>query len=223
MVADPNRNRDRLPRIIYNGDHMTRRQFHLMYCDMPDGYRAELIGGVVFEPSPVSSVHSEFHLDLGYILRRYSRYTPGVRGGDNGTVILSDEDEVQPDLYLRFESGGNSKKDKGKFIVGAPELVAEVAYSNCAIDLHLKKQRYAMHGAIEYLVVCLNPEKLYWFNLKASTMIKADSKGIIRSQVFPGLWIHEKAFFNQDDDLQEAVLERGLNSLAHRKLLEQLS
>src|SRR4029453_5464617 len=87
---------------LRNGQHMLRKEFHRAFCKMPGSYRAELIGGVVFEPSPVSSTRSDGHVNLIYLLETYARATPGTRTTVDATVMLSDEDEVQPDLTLRI-------------------------------------------------------------------------------------------------------------------------
>ncbi|HEY9869426.1 MAG TPA: Uma2 family endonuclease [Candidatus Obscuribacterales bacterium] len=136
---------------LYNGDCMRQAEFHRLYCEMPEDYRAELIGGIVFEPSPVSNFHGTGHADLGYLLKSYSVATPGTKVGVAVTVILSDEDEVQPDGVLRIaqECGGKSSVSPEGYITGPPEMVAEVAYSSRAIDLHLKKARYALAGIVE--------------------------------------------------------------------------
>jgi hypothetical protein len=42
--------------LITNGDHMKQPEFHRLYSSMPEDYRAELIGGIVFEPSPLGSM-----------------------------------------------------------------------------------------------------------------------------------------------------------------------
>jgi len=129
---------------LRNGDLLMRSEFHSLYTKMPTEYRAELLGGIVFEPSPVSWLHGEHHSQLNLLLRTYAINTPEVAVGDNTSVFLSDEDEVQPDLVLRVTDNrrGKSRMTASGFIEGAPELVAEVAYSSRALDLHLKKNRY---------------------------------------------------------------------------------
>lgn len=212
------------PRSLRNGDQMSRQDFHRAYSAMPEGYHAELLGGMVFEPSPVSYEHGKSHGLLVHLFQVYEDETPGVEFADNATVMLSDEDEPQPDVLLRrtIECGGQSKLSP-KYIVGAPELVAEVAYSSVAIDLHFKKKRYEQHGVIEYVVVCLEPKKIYWFDLRSSTQIQPDSRGIYRSEIFPGLWIHADALLNRNSRLAASVLNRGLKSAAHKKFVQQLS
>lgn len=206
---------------LRNGDHMRRSDFHRLYCDMPEGYRAELIAGMVFEPSPVSYAHGEYHATLSYLLKVYAKATPGLGLADNATVMLSDDDEPQPDLVLRIASQRTGRSGiEGKYIKGAPELVAEIAYSSRAIDLHLKKERYASFAVQEYIVVCLEPKEFYWFDLQKSVRFTPDSAGILKSSVFPGLWIHGKGLLDLDEQLTDAALAQGLKSAAHKRFLK---
>lgn len=132
--------------VLRCGASMTQPQFHESYSSMPEGYIAELIGGKVYEPSPVGLDHGKFHANISAVFLAYAGRTQGLEIGGNATVILSDEDEVQPDLFLRIlpEFGGQSKnaversrvsKQRGagaQYIHGAPELIAEVAHSSRA-------------------------------------------------------------------------------------------
>ncbi len=138
------------------------------------------------------------------------------------TVMLSEVDEVQPDVTLRLLHNGRSHITKTDYIEGAPELVAEIAHSSRALDLHLKKDRYALAGVQEYMVLCVRPRKLFWFNLLDSTELKPDKDRIIRSIVYPGLWIHQDGLLSADSALILQVLERGLSSNEHKRFLEQL-
>lgn len=208
---------------LHNGDCFIRSEFHSLYEQMPEGYRAELLGGIVFEPSPLSWSHSEWHVQLGYLLQTYAINTPRVAVGDNATVMLSEEDEVQPDLILRIaqDCGGQSRVSASDFVEGAPELVAEIAHSSRAIDLHLKKERYALSGVIEYIVVCLHPKQLFWFDLRGRKQFHARDS-VIRSAVFPGLWLHQEGLLHLAHDLTVATLSKGLKSKAHKLFSEQL-
>lgn len=186
---------------------------------MPEGYRAELVGGIVFEaPSPVSYSHKEHHSQLSYLLRMYYIRTPHVSLGENTSVFLSNEDELQPDLFLRLSerAGGKTVLDRKGFIVGAPELVVEIAYTCRAIDLHLKKSRYKRSGVAEYIVLCLEPKHFYWFDLAKDKELSV-TKGITRSIVFPGLWLCGKALLDLDDIAADDILNHGLKSQEHKK------
>jgi hypothetical protein len=47
--------------------------------------------------------------------------------------------------------------------------------------------------------------------------------GIIRSQVFPGLWLDVPAFWADDGAKMLAVLNAGLASEGHRKFVQRLA
>src|SRR4029079_16741129 len=102
---------------------------------------------------------------LSTLLYLYEGNTPGVESGDNATLLLGDEGEPQPDLYLRLlpEYGGQTTTTPDDYIVGGPEAILEIAHSSLAIDLHQKKDDYARFGVKEYLVVCLRERRIRWF------------------------------------------------------------
>jgi Uma2 family endonuclease len=210
---------------LTSGDRMTRAQFHPAYKQMGEGYRAELIGGIVYEPSPLRLSHGKDHLRLGMIFDTYAARTPGVEAADNATVILGAEDEVQPDLILRITPGcgGQSHTTASDYIEGAPELVAEIADSSKAIDLHLKKERYAQAGVVEYIVMCLRPRRLLWFALQEQKELSTDARGLICSGVFPGLWIDREALIQQSYDRTMEALNSGLNSHEHKQFVVRLT
>ncbi len=85
------------------GDHLDQATFHARYAAMPPNFRAELIGGVVFVPSPLRSEYGESHaLVMGW-LTNYWIATPGTSVRDNATAILGDDSEPQPDAALVIE------------------------------------------------------------------------------------------------------------------------
>src|SRR5262245_28044590 len=167
---------------LATGDHMTREEFHRIYAATSDAFRAELIGGIVYVPSPLRRQHGVHHLLLGALFAAYAARTPGVEVGDNATVLLGEDAEPQPDLYLRLlpESGGQSRTTDDDYVLGAPELIAEIAHSSRAIDLHAKKDDYARYGVHEYVVVTLREGRMHWFDLRAGREPDAGADGILR-------------------------------------------
>src|ERR1700679_2738612 len=107
---------------MHNGDKMSQREFSKIYSKIPEPYKAELIAGIVYEPPPASWQHGESDSDLSALLAVYGSQTPGTQVCNNSSVILSEEDEVQPDSFLRIlnEAGGQSSSQRRK-IKGAPE------------------------------------------------------------------------------------------------------
>ena len=97
---------------LKHGARMNRERFHDLYLQAPEDFRVELIGGVVCEPSPISFDHGEHYCLLGLILASYALQTPGVQSLGRVTVLLSDQDELEPDLMLLVlpEFGGRTEK-----------------------------------------------------------------------------------------------------------------
>ena len=73
---------------LHNGDRMTQPEFHRIYEQMPEDFRAELIGGIVYVASPLRISHGNNHMPLSSLFFAYESDTPGVQSGDNVTIIL---------------------------------------------------------------------------------------------------------------------------------------
>lgn len=209
------------------GDHLSRAEFERRYQAHPEIKKAELIEGVVYMASPVRfQQHGSPHFDMIGWLSLYRTATPYVLGGDNVTVILDNENEVQPDILLRLaeEVGGKSKVTQGDYMEGSPELIIEIAASSAAYDLHDKKRVYARNGLQEYLVVQMYEQQIDWFRLREGVYesLLPDESETLRSEVFPGLWLHVSAFWEQDLAQLTTVLQQGLSSPEHVAFVEQL-
>jgi Uma2 family endonuclease len=208
------------------GDHLDQRTFHERYEAMPPGFRAELIGGVVIVPSPLSLDHGFHHaLVMGWLVN-YTIATPGISMADNATTILSETSEPQPDGVLIIEPafGGQTSLSEDGYLTGAPELIVEVASSSASIDLHAKRRDYEQAGVLEYAVVVLRQHVMRWFVLQDGTYqdISADADGIFRSRVFPGLWLHADALLQRNGATVMDVLRQGLATPEHAAFVQRL-
>ncbi|MGZ3472634.1 MAG: Uma2 family endonuclease, partial [Isosphaeraceae bacterium] len=137
---------------LENGDRLTREEFERRYEAMPNLKKAELIEGAVYMPSPVRQRrHSRPHLHLCTWLGHYEAGTPGVEGGDNGSIRLDLDNEPQPDafLFIQPECGGQARISSDDYVEGAPDMVAEVASSSASYDLGVKLQVYRRNGVRE--------------------------------------------------------------------------
>lgn len=210
---------------LHNGDRMSREEFHRLYAAMPEDFQAELIGGIVYVASPLKRRHGTNHLPLGAVFFAYESNTPGVEAGDNTTVLLGEDAEPQPDLYLRIlaEYGGQSRTTEDDYVWGPPELTAEIAHTSRSIDLHAKRIDYRRAGVREYLVLCLQEQRLRWFDLLQDLERQPDGDGVYRLRTFPGLWIDGAALLARDHRRLITTLEAGLASAEHRAFVQQLA
>jgi hypothetical protein len=209
---------------LHNGDRMTQKEFHRLYEQTPEGFRAELIGGIVYVASLLKLRHGKNHSPLGAVFLGYENATLGTESGDNTTILLGEEGEPQPDLFLRVlpDFGGQSRTTND-YVDGAPELISEIANSSHSIDLHAKRADYARYGVREYLVVCLREAELRWFDLRADEELTPDADDIYRIRVFPGLWIDRAALFARDLRRLLATLDRGLATPEHTAFVQCLA
>jgi len=209
------------------GDKLDQQTFHARYEAMPPGTRAELIGGIVYMPSPMKHPHAVTQHWVSSWLFDYEAETPGVQGADRLTTILTDDSEPQPDccLYIRFDHGGQSRINDAEYLEGSPELVVEIASSTESIDLHAKRCDYENAGVCEYVVVALRQERVFWFILRDGNFVEhqCDEGGVFRSKVFPGLWLDPAALLRLDRDRMRGVLSQGLASAEHAQFVERLS
>jgi Uma2 family endonuclease len=208
------------------GDRLDQPTFHARYEAMPEDTRAELIGGVVHMPSPLKRPHGRMHVLVIRWLGAYEDATPGTEILDNATNILGPESEPQPDACLRIlpEHGGQTHEEND-YVVGAPELVVEVASGMESIDLHAKRTDYERAGVREYVVVVIRQERVLWFVLRDRRFedLAPAEDGSLRSEVFPGLWLDPAALLRRDLPRVLEVLRQGLATPEHAALVARLS
>lgn len=212
---------------LESGDRLTRDEFERRYGAMPGVKKAELIQGVVYMPSPVKNSHGESHSHMVTWLGVYTAATPGVRVSDNATVRLDAENEPQPDVQLRIDAacGGQTTLSPDDYIEGAPELAAEIAGTSAAYDLHDKKEAFRRNGVREYLVWRVYEGGLDWFSLENEVYVPLapDAEGVLRSRIFPGLWLDGAAMMKGEMRQVLAVLQKGLASPEHAAFVRRLA
>ena len=213
---------------LENGDLLTRAEFERRYTAMPKLKKAELIEGIVYMASPLRfEPHAKPHARLITWLGFYAVFTPHTHIGDSPTVRLDVDNEPQPDAVLLIDAkcGGQTHLSNDGYIEGAPEFVAEISASTATIDLRDKKRVYRRNGVKEYLVWQVINHRIDWFFLQEGEYISLtpDAEGIIRSQVFPGLWLSVSALLAGDMPQVIATLQTGLSSAAHQQFIQQLT
>lgn len=212
---------------LENGDRLTRVEFERRYDAMPQLKKAELIEGVVYVPSPVSfKQHGEQHAAFVTWLGVYTASTPGVNVADNSTLRLDLDNEPQPDaaLFIAGQRGGQAQVDEDGYIAGAPELVAEVAASSESYDLGPKLHVYRRNGVREYVVWRVRDEEIDWFALREGRYepLAPDERGILRSEVFPGLALDRAAMLRLDLAAVLGTLSESLARPEHAEFVKRL-
>lgn len=207
------------------GDKLTREEFLRRWELHPEIKFAELIGGIVYMPSPLSVAHGDMGSMVGTWLCHYSAETPGTRSGNNTTSLLLGQ-SPQPDHNLRIlpEFGGGSRVEDS-YLGGTPELLAEICRSSASYDLHVKLDLYQEAKVPEYLAILLYENEIRWHILDQGVyrVQPPGPDGVWRSKVFPGLWLDGDALLEDNMSQVLAKLQEGLNSPEHRAFVEQLA
>ena len=103
-------------------------------------------------------------------------------------------------------------------------FIVEIAASSAAYDLHSKRRVYARNGVQEYLAVQMYEQRVGWFILREGVYetLTPDTDGVLRSEVFPGLWLQPAALWSSDLADMLAMLQEGLASSEHAAFLARL-
>ncbi len=127
------------------------------YCQWSDDERWELLDGVAYSMSPAPSFrHQRILFCLSRQVGNALNGKPCIPGFAPTDVVLSEEDVVQPDLFIVCDR----KKITEKNIQGAPDVIFEIlSPSTSRKDRWEKHALYEKFGVKEYVI--LDPEGNY--------------------------------------------------------------
>jgi hypothetical protein len=203
----------KVPR-LRNGDHLNADEFLRRYEAMP-GVKAQLIRGIVYITSPLAEEdvcmasplraehHGDPHADLVTWLGVYKNATPGVRPSVAATVRLAEQSVPEPDVSMRIVRGGRTRVD---------------------IDRNAKLEDYRANGIQEYIIWRVEDGEIDWFRLAGDQYVPiTPDGGVLKSVVFPGLWLDAAALLHGDTGRVEAVLRQGLATPEHAAFVASLA
>jgi hypothetical protein len=205
------------------GERLAQPEFHLRYEAQADGRKFELIRGIVY-PAPRRTIpEGTIHANLSMLLVPYQLPTPGVESLIRPTLIFGPEAEHQPSAVVRLlpEWGGQTRVNEERYIVGGPEFIIQIGGEQLELDLGDRRADCLEAGVCELLVIDVFGRRLRWFDLSAGGEIPLRG-GVMRSRVFPGLWIAPAALFARDIPALTATLQQGIASGPHAKFVERL-
>ena len=144
--------------------------------------------------------------------------TPGVRGGDNATLRLPLNNRPQPDACLIVEPthGGQVRIVDG-YIVGGPELVAEVAATSANYDLTEKLPLYLQNHVGEYVVGASSTGRSTGSccGTASTSALVLSPEGCFKSESLPGLWLDPAALIRGDMARVAQIAQHGIASPEH--------
>lgn len=138
---------------------------------LPDGKRAELIDGQIYDMAPPNTRHQMLVMDLSYQIKSYI-------GSNNGeckvipapfAVFLNEDDinYVEPDISVICDQ--SKLTDKG--CNGAPDWIIEiVSPSSKRMDYLIKLFKYRNAGVKEYWIVDPDKNRITAYNFVHDTI-----------------------------------------------------
>lgn len=125
---------------------------------LPDGQRAELIDGRIYNMAPPNRIHQKISHILEWAIENYIRHKKGSCEvyAAPFSVFLNKDDQnyVEPDISVICDK--NKLDDKG--CIGAPDWIIEITSpSNPEHDYGIKLFKYRTAGVREYWII--NPLK----------------------------------------------------------------
>lgn len=141
---------------------------------LPEGQRAELFDGVIYNMAPPSRLHQKLSGSLYQIISNYIDSQKGdceIYSAPFAVFLnVDDKNYVEPDISVICDK--NKLNDKG--CNGAPDFIIEIVSSGSRkMDYSIKNAYYSMAGVREYWIV--DPEKecttVYRYEEDAAPMI----------------------------------------------------
>jgi Uma2 family endonuclease len=104
-------------------------------------------------------------------------------------------------------------------------LVIEIAASSASLDLGDKRKVYRRNGVREYIVWQIYDRRVDWWALRDGEYqpLSADDAGVLRSEVFPGLWLDVPALIADNLAHLLATLQQGIASDEHAAFVAQVA
>ena len=147
---------------------------------LPNGQRAELIDGCIYNMAPPNRIHQKLINRLSQKLTNYIDSKNGdceVYPPPFAVFLDDDKTYVEPDISVICDK--NKLDDRG--CNGAPDFVIEVVSPNSRkMDYSIKNGKYAAAGVREYWIVDPDKERttIYQFDEDATPMIALFSQPI---------------------------------------------
>ena len=157
---------------------------------LPEGTRAELIDGRIYNMAPPTRKHQEI---AGTLYRKIADYIDSKGGSCKPyiapfAVFLNADDKnyVEPDISVICDK--NKLTDKG--CSGAPDWVIEiVSPGSRRIDYSIKLFKYRSAGVREYWIVDPDKNRILIWNFESEDIIEYSFSESVKAGIYPDLSI----------------------------------
>ncbi len=157
---------------------------------LPDGQRAELIDGQIYDMAPPTRRHQRIISELHYLIKDYIKKNGGTCDVYPApfAVRLNDDDRtyVEPDISVICDP----KKLDDAGCTGAPDWIIEVVSpSSTRIDYVKKLFKYRTAGVKEYWIVDPDKNRIMVYNFADDNMSEYTFSDTVKSGIYEDLKI----------------------------------
>lgn len=137
---------------------------------LPDGVRAELLDGEIFDMAPPNRLHQKLVMELSFLISAYIRERGACEVYAAPFAVFLNADEktyVEPDISVICSR--DKLTDKG--CNGAPDWIIEiVSPGSRQMDYYRKLFRYRTAGVREYWIVDAQKERITVYQFETDSM-----------------------------------------------------
>ncbi len=171
---------------LLNSDSYTTEYIY----SLPEGQRAELIDGVVYDMAPPSFMHQKLlsflHLEIGTYIRAKKGACEVIPAPFAVFLNKDDKTYVEPDISVICDA--NKLNEKG--CIGAPDWIIEiVSPSSKRMDYMIKLFKYRTAGVREYWIVDKAKNQINVYNFEKNDMKDYSFNDIVDSGIYSDLKI----------------------------------
>ena len=157
---------------------------------LPEGERAELIDGQIYDMAPPSRHHQEISMELSTAIQSYIRSKKGnCRVYSDPFAVQLDEDShtyVEPDISVICDP--NKLDERG--CKGAPDWIIEiVSPASRRMDYYTKLFRYRTAGVREYWIVDPSKNQIIVYDFEHGDMEQFTFQDSIKAGIYEDLFI----------------------------------
>ena len=157
---------------------------------LPEGERAELIDGQIYNMAPPSRHHQEITMELSTAIQSYIRSKKGnCRVYAAPFAVQLDEDShtyVEPDISVICDP--NKLDERG--CKGAPDWIIEiVSPASRRMDYYTKLFRYRTAGVREYWIVDPSKNQIIVYDFEHGDMEQFTFQDSIKAGIYEDLFI----------------------------------
>lgn len=159
--------------------------------NLPDGERAELIDGRIYNMAPPSRAHQRIIIELSTIINNYIKANKGACEVNIApfAVFLNEDDRnyVEPDISVICDK--SKLTDKG--CSGAPDWIIEVVSPGSRqMDYFTKLFKYRTAGVREYWIIDSLKERITVYNFEIESTNEYNFKDSVKVGIYEDLYIN---------------------------------